>query len=320
VPGVASVGISSSITMDGEDNTNPLYVEGVSVAEGALPPFRRFKSVAPGYFETMGNRVVAGRPIAWEDVHEGRRVVVISENLAREYWGEPARAIGGRVRNVPGGPWEEVVGVVGDERDDGLDRPATAIVYWPVMHPRYPRLTMAFAVRSGRAGTPGFVRELREAVWSVNPSLPLASVRTVEEIRQASMARTSFMLVMLGVAAGVALLLGVVGIYAVIAYVAAQRTREVGTRMALGAQRSDVRRIFLRHGLSLTLAGVALGLVGSLLLSRTIATFLFGVRPTDPLTYAMVAAGLAMVALLASYLPAHRASRLDPMVALRAEG
>jgi putative ABC transport system permease protein len=320
VPGVASVGLSSSITMDGEDNTNPLYVEGESLREGELPPFRRFKSVAPGYFETMGNPVVAGRPVAWDDVHAGRRVVVIAENLAREYWGEPSRAIGRRVRNDPEGPWEEVVGVVGDERDDGLDRPATAIVYWPMMHASYPRSTMAFAVRSSRAGTPAFLRELREAVWSVNPRLPLAAVQTVERIRAVSMARTSFMMVMLGIAAGVALLLGVVGIYAVISYVAAQRTREVGTRMALGAQGSDVRRIFLRHGLSLTLAGIALGLVGSLLLSRAIAAFLFGVRPTDPLTYAVVALGLTAVALLASYLPARRASRLDPVVALRAEG
>src|SRR5690606_2423415 len=128
--------------------------------------------------------------------------------------------------------------------------------------------------------------------------------QTVEELRALSMARTSFMMVMLGLAAGVALLLGVVGIYAVVAYVDAQRTREVGTRVALGAQSADVRRIFLRHGLALTLGGVALGAIGSLLLTRSIAAYLFGVRPTDPLTYLVVAAGLTAVTLLASYLPA----------------
>ena len=320
VPGVESVGISSSITMDGEDNTNPLYAEGISLGDGELPPFRRFKSVAPGYFETMGNRLVAGRTVAWEDIHAARDVVVVAETLARELWGGATQALGKRVRNDPDGPWQEVVGVVGDERDDGLDRPATAIVYWPLMHGSYQRRTMAFAVRSSRTGTPAFLGELRQAVWSVNPDLPLASVQTLEEIRVASMARTSFMMVMMGLAAGVALLLGVVGIYGVIAYIAAQRTREVGTRIALGAQRSDVQRIFLRQGLSLTLAGVALGSIGALLLTRLIGTFLYGVGPADPLTYVAVAVGLTVVALIATYLPAHRASRLDPVVALRSGG
>ena len=320
VPGVVSVGVSSSITMDGEDNTNPIEVEQAPVAEGDVAPLYRFKSFAPGYFETMGIPVVAGRSITWEELHAGRPVIVVSRAFAREHWGEPSAALGRRVRGTSEGPWREVVGVVGDERDDGVDRPATAIVYWPLLNERYPRRTVAYAVRSTRAGTPGFVRELRQAVWSVEPALPLAAVQTVEQIREASMARTSFVMVMLAIAAAVALLLGVVGIYGVIAYAAAQRTREIGIRIALGAQTGAVRRLFLRHGLLLTGAGIALGVAMSLALTRVMSALLFGVGPMDPVTYLAVAAGLAAVALLATWLPARRASRVDPILALRADG
>jgi putative ABC transport system permease protein len=320
VPGVTSVGLSSSITMDGEDNGNPIEVEGAPVQEGERAPLRRFKSFAPGYFETMGNRLVAGRSITWSEIHERRRVIVISETLAREYWKEPSRAIGKRVRATqPNAPWREIVSVVGDERDDGLNQPATAIVYWPMLNESYRWRTMAYAVRSNRVGVPGFLRELEEAVWSVDRNLPLANVHTLEEIQARSMAQTSFALVMLGIAASVALLIGVVGIYAVIAYAATQRTREIGVRMALGAQTGDVRKMFLRHGLSLTATGIVLGIGVAVVLTRVMSAFLFGVGPMDPMTYAVVSGALAAVALLATYLPARRASRVDPIVALRAD-
>ncbi len=320
VPGVSSVGLSSSITMDGEDNANYLMVEEFPDPEGSVPTLRRFKSFAPGYFETMGNRVVAGRSITWADVYETRLVVVISETLAREYWKEPAKALGKRVRCCnPKMPWREIVGVVGNERDDGLNHAATAIVYWPMLNESYRWRTMAYAVRSTRVGAPGFLRELEQAVWSINPNLPLATVQTLEEIRANSMAQTSFSLVMLGLAASVALLIGVVGIYGVISYAASQRTREIGVRMALGAQVADVRRMLLRHGLSLTAAGIALGIGVALVLTRVMSAFLFGVGPMDPMTYAIVSVVLAAVALLAMYLPALRASRVYPIVALRAD-
>jgi predicted permease len=319
VPGVISVGLSSSITMDGEDNGNVIEVEGSPLVEGQLPPLRRFKSFAPGYFETMGNRLVAGRSITWNEIYEQRPVIVISEPLAREHWGDPAQAIGRRVRGNPRSPWREIVGVVGNERDDGLNRPPTAIVYWPMLNESYRWRTMAYAVRSTRVGTPGFLRELEQAVWSVNPNLPLAGLQTLEEIQARSMAQTSFALVMLGIAASVALLIGVVGIYGVIAYAAAQRTREIGVRMALGAQIGDVRMMFLRHGLALTAAGIALGIAVAIALTRVMSAFLFGVGPIDPITYTVVSAALAAVALLATYLPARRAARVDPIVALRTD-
>jgi predicted permease len=318
VPGVTSAGLSSSVTMDGEDNANPLIVEHVPVPEGEMPPLRRFKGVGPGFFETMGNPLVAGRAVTWTDIYESRRVVVISETLAREYWGSAVEAIGKRVRAFRP-DWYEIVGVSGNERDDGLNQPPTAIAYWPLVNDVYMRTTIAYAVRSSRVGARGFLGELQQAVWSVNPNLPLASVLTLEEIQADSMAQTSFAMVMLAIAAGVALLLGLVGIYGVIAYIATQRTREIGIRIALGAQAGDVRGLFLRHGLLLTGGGIVLGMAASLAVTRVLSALLFGVGPMDPLTYAAVSAGLAAVALLATWLPARRASRVDPIAALRAD-
>jgi putative ABC transport system permease protein len=320
VPGVTSVGLSSSITMDGEDNGNYAAIEEFPDPEGTMVKLRRFKSIGPRYFETMGNRLVAGRSITWNDIHEQRPVVVISEPLAREYWGEPTKAIGKRLRgSSPKFPWREIIGVSGNERDDGLAQPPTAIVYWPMLNESYRWRTMTFVVRSPRVGAPGFVRELEQAVWSVNPNLPLATVQTLEEIQVSSMTQTSFALVMLAIAASVALLIGMVGIYGVVAYAAAQRTREIGVRMALGAQAGDVRQLFLRHGLWLTSIGIAIGIGIALMLTRVMAAFLFGVGPMDPITYAAVSAVLAGMTLVATYLPAYRASRVDPVLALRAE-
>ena len=163
------------------------------------------------------------------------------------------------------------------------------------------------------------MREIEQAVWSVSPNLPLANVQTLDEIRSGSMAQTSFALTMLVIAAAMALLLGVVGLYGVIAYIAAQRTREIGIRMALGAQIGDVRKIFVRHGLWLTTTGIAIGIGVALALSRVMRTLLFGVGSTDPMTYAAVSGTLAAVMVLAMYLPARRASRIDPIAALRAD-
>jgi len=271
----------------------------------------------------MGNPLLAGRAITWEDSFLMRPVAMVSERLAREYWSDPAQAIGKRIK-ATAGPWREIIGVVGNERDNGLNQPAPAIVYWPMLMSQFTsepvsvQRSMVFAVRSKLAGTPGLLRQLQMAVWSVNPNLPLARVRTLDEISATSMAQTSFAMVILAIAASVALLLGVVGIYGVISYVVTQRTREIGIRMALGAQTEDVRRLFLHYGLLLTGAGTAIGIVLSLALTRVTSALLFGVSPVDPATYAAVSIGLAAVALMAAWLPARRASRVDPVVALRA--
>jgi predicted permease len=325
VPGVESVGLSSSLTLDGNNSNDPIFAEGITAEGGPMPPLRRFKWIGPGYLETMGNRLVAGRTIAWEDIEGRRPVAMISEGFARELYGSPAGAIGRRIRETPQNPWREIVGVAGDERDNGLHEPAPTTVYWPMAMERfwhmesYVSRSMGYAVRTSRAGSPTLLAELQRAVWSVNPALPVANPRTLADIRASSMAQTSFALTMLGIAAVVALLLGLVGIYGVIACVAAQRTREIGVRMALGAQARDVARLFLAHGVKIVVAGVAIGLVAAAGVTRVMSALLFGVQAVDPLTYAAMALALAAVALVATWLPARRAAKLDPMVALRTD-
>jgi predicted permease len=321
------VGLTSEVTMGGNNNNDPIWVEDFPSGNASIPPLRRHKYIAEGYFKTMGNPVIAGRTIGWNDVYAWSKVVVISENLAREYWGEPSKALGRRIRRSGASPWYEVVGIVGNERQDGATEPAPAIVYWPMMTTDQPgdpastfiQRSMTYAIRSSRLESPGFLGELQQAVWSLNPNLPLARVRTMQQIYEESMAQTQFVLVILGIAASVTLLLGLVGIYGVIAYIVSQRRREVGIRMALGAQGESVQRIFVSRGLTLAAMGLVLGLTGAAALMRLLSSFLFGVNPFDPLTYVAVAAGLGLVALVATWLPARQATRIDPMLALRAE-
>ncbi|HXG56189.1 MAG TPA: ABC transporter permease, partial [Vicinamibacterales bacterium] len=325
VPGVTSVGLVSSITMDGQDSNDPIFVEDFPTPEGRIPTIRRFKGVGEGYFKTMGNPVVAGRAIDWNDIYTAAPVVMVSANLAREYWKDPALALGRRIRHTPSSPWRTIVGVTGDERDDGVTKPAPTIVYWPMVvdqfwdEGRTVYRTMSYAIRSQRADSPTLLKEVQQAVWAVNASVPVAGVLTLDDIRAESMAQTSFALVMLSIAAGVALLLGVVGIYGVISYIATQRTREIGIRIALGAAQRDVRRLFLRHGLMLSGIGIVVGVAGAAALTRLMATMLFGVSALDWVTYLAVAGGLGLTAVVASYVPAMRAARIDPAVALRWE-
>ncbi|HXV60584.1 MAG TPA: ABC transporter permease [Vicinamibacteria bacterium] len=325
IPGVSSVGLSSSITMDGWDSNDGIYVEGFPIAEGAVPPMRRFKWITENYFETMGNPVVAGRPITWTDIYSMAEVAVVTENFAREYWDSPAGAIGKRIRNDLDAAWREIVGVVGDIHDDGVAAKATPTIFWPMLQRDFwgqeilTRRTMGYAVRSARVGTRAFLDEIRHAVWSLNGNLPIANVATLSELLDRSMARTSFTLVMLGIASSVALLLGVIGIYGVISYAVSRRTREIGVRMALGARRADVSRLVLRDGAKLTILGVSLGIVAALALTRLMSSLLFGVDTWDVTTYVAVASFLAGVSLFSSYLPARRAASVHPLEALRWE-
>ncbi len=325
LPGVTSVGFASGMPMEGvEPNWDSIRVEDRQSPEGEIAPLRLFKNVSPGFFQTTGTKIVAGRELTWTDVYGQRPSLMISENLAREYWDTPSAAIGKRLREFR--QWWEIIGVVQDVCENGVHESAPAIVYWPSMKsdlygpgPVNAIRTVTFVIRSDRSGTPGFLNEVRQAVWSVNASLPAASERTMQDIYNQSLARTSFTLVMLGIAAAMALVLGLIGIYGVISYAVSQRRREIGIRLALGAQRGELERMFVRHGLSLAGIGIVIGLGAATALVRLMTTLLFGISSLDPLTYAAVPVVLLAAAVLASYLPARRASAVDPVEILKAE-
>jgi len=325
IPGVTEIGLGGGITMDGNNSFDPVFPEDHPYAQGTLPPVRRYKFAAPGFLATLGNPLIAGRDFTWTDLYQMAPVAIITENLAREYWREPAAALGKRIRERPGGEWRQIVGVVGDERDDGVDKKAPTSVYWPVLTKGFwgegvnVRRSVVYAIRSRRTGGQGFVKEIGQAVWSVNANLPLADVRTVGEIYSRSMARASFTLVLLAIAGAMALLLGIVGIYGVISYSVSQRTREIGIRMALGARQEELTGMFVRHGLILAAIGVAFGLAGAAAITRLMSSLLFHVNAIDPATYAGVSVALAGAAAVASYLPSRRASGVDPVEALRSE-
>ena len=327
IPGVNSAGFASEMPMEGFDSDwDAIYTPDKAFSDDVIPPLRLFKHVSPVFFGTAGTRIVAGRELTWTEVYSLRPVVMVSENLARELWGSPSAAIGKQLTEFPKMPWHEVIGVVQDVRENGVQAKAPEIVYWPTMMenlfgpgPGQAMRTVTFVIHSERAGTQGFLDEVRQAVWSVNANLPLASVRTMQEVYDKSLARTSFTLVMLAIAGAMALALGLIGIYGVISYTVAQRQREIGIRLALGAQRGDVLQMVLKHGATMALAGVAIGIGASLAMTHLMASLLFGVSAHDPVTFAAVATLLIFVALLACYLPARRATRVDPMVALRYE-
>jgi predicted permease len=332
IPGVTSAAFGSAMPMEGFGQNLGVLNSGVVRADDRAdpgsdsPPLRSFKYASPGFFKTAGTRLVAGREITWTEVYGLRPVVMISENLARELWRTPAAALGNQLRQGRGLPGHEVIGVVQDVRENGLNQPAPSIVYWPTMsasvNPSAGRPNairqVTFVIRSERTGTEGFLNQVQQAVWSVNSSLPV-SPRTMREVYDRSLARTSFALVMLAIAASMALLLGVVGIYGVIAYTVSQRRREIGIRAALGAQQGELKGMFVRHGLVLAGIGVVIGLGAAAGLTRLMSSLLYGITPLDPVTYVAVPLVLVTVTVLASYVPARRAASVDPVEALRVE-
>jgi len=321
--GVKSAGFASDMPMEGFDSDwDEIFAKDKVYSGDLIAPLRLYKNISPGFLRTAGTRLVAGREMTWSEVYALRPVVMVSENLAREMWGTPSAAIGKYLREYSNMPWHEVIGVIQDVREKGLQEKAPEIVYWPplVQNRFAPAVrTTTFVIRSERAATESFMNEVRAAVWSVNSNLPLASVRTMEEVYDKSIARISFTLVMLGIAGAMALALGIIGIYCVMSYTVSQRKREIGIRLALGAQSGNVLQMVLKQGAKLTLVGVAIGIGAAFGLTRLMTHLLFGVAAHDPLTFVAVAALLLLIALLACYIPARRAALVNPMVALRCE-
>jgi predicted permease len=325
IPGVNSVAFGSAAPMEGNNSSDVLYAEDKQYAVGQIPPIRRYRFITPEYFKTTGTPLVAGRDFTWTDIYDKRHVAMMSENLARELWGTPRAAVGKRVREGMADPWREIVGVVGDIYDDGAQQKKPAFAYFPALmdamwgDPVRATRNGTFLIRTGRAATESFLTEARQAIWSGNANLPIFQVRTLKDLYDRSMARTSFTLVMLALAGGMALVLGVIGIYGVIAYAVSQRTREIGIRIALGAPPAGLQGMFVRHGMLLAGIGAVLGLATAFALTRLMSSLLFGISALDPATYAVVSGVLVAAAALASYLPARRATAVNPVDALRSE-
>jgi predicted permease len=325
IPGVSSVAFANSVPTDGNNSTDVLYAEDHVYAEGRVPPLRRFKFVTPGFFQNMGTPLIAGRDYTWTDLEQRRNVTIVSENMARELWRDPSAAIGKRIREGSKDSWREIIGVAGDVRHDGADQKPPTTVYWPVVmdnfwgNEKFIQRGTVYAIRSDRAGSQSLMTQVRQVVWSVAPDVPIVKVQTMEEVYRGSMARSGFTLVMLGIAGAMALLLGIIGIYGVISYSVSQRTRELGIRIALGAGNAELRAMVVGQGVLLAAAGIGVGLAVAGAVTRIMKSLLFETSPVDPLTYAVASAGLLAAAAIASYLPAHRASSVNPVEALRME-
>ncbi|MEE9577089.1 MAG: ABC transporter permease [Gemmatimonadota bacterium] len=318
VPGVASVGAVTVLPLSGLVTDISFGIEA-RMPEPGDEPAADARRATPGFFETMGVPLLEGRVFEAGDRADALPVVIISESLAEKHFrGESpigARIKVGGVRN-PEAPWWTIVGVVGSVRSRALDRIPEPEIYLPVAQ-RPPR-GLSFVVRA--EGDPAALMQgFREAVWSVDADMPVSQLATLEDTFAASLAPQRFLAWLLGTFAALALLLGSVGIYSVMAYMVSRRTREIGIRMALGARPADVMRATMRRGLALTAAGLALGLAGALAASRALTSLLFEISPTDPVTLGVVATLLAGAALFACYWPARRATRVDPMVTLRYE-
>jgi putative ABC transport system permease protein len=325
IPGVREAAIISKLPLlpDGNNNT-AAFIEDQNLGPNDLPGVYPHVQISDGYFETMGISLLAGRSFETRERERGSDGVVISEALARKVWKDPLRALGRRVRTTPRTPWYTVIGVVKDVHSTSLDQTADEMVYYP-MRPAAGdtvaavRSNMSVVLRT--AGDPmGALAAVRREVAALDAGLPLFNVRTMDDVMRASTARTSFTLLLLSIASAVALVLGAVGIYGVISYLVSLRTREIGVRMAFGARARDVGWLVTRQGLVLAAIGVVIGVGASIVVTRALGSLLYGVAPGDPLTLGAAALALLVAAVAASALPALRATRMDPVQALRSEG
>ncbi len=317
-----AAGAASRLPLEEADRTDSaVFVESRPMAPGALPRIHPVTYVAPGYFDAMGIPIVAGDRFRPLDPPNVRLEVIVSQAFAQRYWpGESA--IGQRVRILLMGPWYTVVGVAGDVRDAALDRPADQMVYCPLLPPRTdarwsPR-DLAFVVRT--PGDPAAMSgAVREAIRRLDPSLPLYRTRSLADLVAQASARRELVLLLISAASAIALLLGAIGLYGVMAYVVSLRTREIGIRIALGDRPAAVGLIVARQGVAVATLGVAVGLAGAVVLDRYLGAWLFDVAPADPLVFALSGLLMLLLAAAASWIPARRAAAIDPALALRSE-
>ena len=319
LPGVQAVGLSSGLPLGNNGWQTSFVVEGQPTPEPGKTPLTEAAVASPDYFQTMGITLVKGRSFTEQDVKDAPRVTVIDEEFARRYFPD-VEPLGQHIRpggNSPKNPLAEIVGVVRRVKMDGLSEDSNRVQsYYPFR--QLPNSGMTVTVKT--AGDPlGLVSAVREQVLSIDPDQPVYNVNTMEQLRSDSIAPDRLNLILLASFAAVALILAGVGIYGVMAYSVTQRTHEIGIRMALGARQSDVLGMVIRQGMKLAVIGLAIGLGGAWFATRAMASLLFGVSATDPLTFAVISLVLAGVALAACFVPARRATKVDPMIALRYE-
>ena len=320
VPGVLSVGATKDAPFRGNGERDSFGPPGYVVKAGEDPPTARMMHISDGYFRTIGARIVAGREYEPADRADGPSVIIVNESFAK-HWFPGENAIGKSINmaptrvNAPASP-AQIIGIVADIRQTAMDEPARETIYENNMVNG--RVKVALVART--AGEPlAMARKLREAIWSVDKKQPIASIETFDDVVSSSMARPRLLTVLLGAFGALGLILGALGIYGVLAYLVNERQREIGVRIALGAPASSVLWMFVGRGLALTAAGLAIGLGGALMLTRLMSGVLYGVKATDPLTFAVVGSILLGVAALASWIPARRAAHVDPVEALRAD-
>ncbi|HET9369642.1 MAG TPA: ABC transporter permease [Vicinamibacterales bacterium] len=313
LPGVERAAMSTQVPMGGYNP--PIFFELDGVDPASRPTLHNFQ-VSPGYFETMGIPVTRGRDFSDADRQGAEPVAIVSEAAVRLYW--PGRdPIGSRIRLSPQAPWMTIIGVAGDVRHRRLDDAPQPMLYRSLEQSS--NLTLALLLRTS-GDRPGLAEAVSREVRAVDPNLPVYAVRTMSELLETGIAQRQFVMRLLAAFGGAAIGLALLGLYGVISYSVAQRTREIGIRMAIGARAADVSRLVLRQGLSLALAGMILGALAGLALARLIRTQLYGVAPFDPVTFAAVGGLMALTAAAAVYVPARRAARVDPIVALRSDG
>lgn len=322
LPGVVSAGATSILPMSGWGSSGSFRIEGKEIPEGEQSPHGARWVATPDYFPTLKIPLIQGRYFSERDTADAPGVVIIDEGLARKYWPNED-PIGKRISfegSDEGRRWRQVVGIVGHVKHEGLEGESRVQYYLPFLQPPWqrPRRDMFVVVRSASEPA-GLAAPVRSAIKKLDRDLPVFRVSTMERLVSDSLAARRFSTFLLGAFAGLALLLAAVGIYGVTAYSVTQRTQEVGLRMALGAQRSDVLRLVVARGMLLTIVGLFVGLAGAFALTRLMSTLLFGVGTTDPTTFAGVPVFLLFTSFLACYLPARRATKVDPMVALRYE-